>query len=163
MSKSSATEQRHARILAAAITNSGQKKKAIAEAARASAAELYQWETGRRPVPPERAAALARALGIENPADISPGYAEITSTHGTLAVATRPGPSGNTQMDLAIANLQNEVHAMALALGAITAVMVAHRPTEARDVAAALRRNVPAKYREVGLIHELVQVLEKNR
>lgn len=154
----SSAEQRQARILAAAIANSGLKKKAIAEAARASPAELYQWETGRRPVPPERAAALARALDIDNPADISQGYAEIASSRPRAAMTSDEHPEAEQ-----LALLQAEVHALTLALGAITAAMVAHRPTEAQDVAAALRRNVPARHREGGLIQELLRVLDKKR
>lgn len=156
---------RESRILAAAIDASEQKKKDIAEAAGVSPAELYQWQTARRPVPPERAATLARVLGIDDPATISVGYAEVAaSTDGALALASTPSTRGSeAPADLAIARLQNDVHALSLALGALTTVMVVHRPTEAQDVASALRRNVPAKFRDRGLIQELIQVLEKKR
>jgi transcriptional regulator with XRE-family HTH domain len=156
---------RESRILAAAVDASKQKKKDIADAAGVSPAELYQWATARRPVPPERAATLARVLGIEDPSSISTGYAEIAaSTDGALALASAPSARGSdAPTDLSIASLQNDVHALSLALGALTTVMVAHRPTEAQDVASALRRNVPAKFRDRGLIQELIQVLEKKR
>ncbi|HDS1649038.1 TPA: helix-turn-helix transcriptional regulator [Stenotrophomonas maltophilia] len=156
---------RESRILAAAVEESGQKKKDIADAAGVSPAELYQWATARRPVPAERAATLARVLGIEDPSSISIGYAEIAaSTDGALALASAPSSrASEVPSDLSIARLQNDVHALSLALGALTTVMVAHRPAEAQDVASALRRNVPAKFRDRGLIQELIQVLEKKR
>lgn len=164
--KSTAPEPtRESRILAAAIKASSAKKKDIADAVGVSAPELYQWETARRPVPPERAATLARVLGIDDPAQISAGYADVAaSTDGALALATSQSTRGaEAPADLSIARLQNDVHALSLALGALTTVMVAHRPTEAQDVASALRRNVPAKFRDRGLIHELIQVLERKR
>ena len=49
----------------------------------------------------------------------------------------------------------------AVRLDALTAAMVSHRPAEARDVAAALRRRVPAKFRDKGFLSELVAMLEK--
>lgn len=156
---------RESRILAAAIHASKQKKKDIADAVGVSPPELYQWETARRPVPPERAATLARVLGIQDPSSISTGFADVAaSTDGALALANGHAERAmDAPTDLSIARLQNDVHALSLALGALTAVMVAHRPAEAQDVASALRRNVPAKFRDRGLIQELIQVLEKKR
>lgn len=164
--KSPAPPSRESRILAAAVQGAGMKKAAIAAAAKCSPAELYQWETGRRPVPPERAPDLAAALGISDPASISPGYAEVAArTEGAIALAIAPKSPGEQEAptDLAIARLQNDVHALTLALGAMTAVMTAHRPAEAQALAGALRRNVPAKFRDRGLIHELLEVLDKVR
>lgn len=164
MSAKNPSPTKESLTLAAAIDSSGMKKKDIAESAGVTPPELYQWETARRPVPPERAAQLARVLGIKDPSAISAGYAEVAANaNGALALAVDSQRESEAPADLAIARLQNDVHALSLALGALTTVMVAHRPTEAKDVASALRRNVPAKFRDRGLVYELIQVLEKQR
>lgn len=63
--------------------------------------------------------------------------------------------------DLQIARLENDIHALNLAIGSLVSVMVNHRPAEAGDVAGALRRQVPEKFRDQGLLSELLAVLDK--
>lgn len=75
-------------------------------------------------------------------------------------VALRKTPDTVSE-GLAISRLENDVHVLNLALGALAAAMADHRPTEARDVAKALRRNVPAKFRDQGMLAELIAVLDK--
>lgn len=152
-----------AQALKAALTTPGESKAAIAEQIGVSPSLLYQWETGRRPVASEKAAIASRVLGIKDPATISEGYAEtLRSSLGANALMLKPADRDNDQAptDLAISRLQNDVHALSLALGALTSVMVAHRPAEAQAVAATVRRKVPAKWRDQGLIHELLAVLD---
>lgn len=167
MKKDQPVPTKESRIVAAAIgalmsADPGLKKTAIAEQIGVTAPMLYQWETGRRPIAPEKAARAAQVLGIDDPASISPGYAESLS-HAIGALALKPARDGAdaAPTDLAIARLQNDVHALSLALGAFTAVMVAHRPAEAQAVSAAVRRKIPAKWKDQGLIRELLAVLDK--
>lgn len=160
---------KESRIIAAAVktclsASSDLTKAAIAEQIGVGPPMLYQWETGRRPVAPEKAAKVAQVLGIDDPGMISPGYAEsLANAIGANALALKPSRSGPdaAPTDLAIARLQNDVHALSLALGAFTAVMVAHRPAEAQAVSAAVRRKIPAKWKDQGLIRELLEVLDK--
>lgn len=148
----------------AAVREPGVTRASIAEAAGVSPGMLYQWAKGIRPVAPEKAAILAQVLGIDDPAMISPGYTEtVAQAVGTNALKLKPDTrSQEAPADLAIARLQNDVHALSLALGAFTAVMVAHRPAEAKAAAAAIRRNVPGKFRDQGLIRELLSVLDQS-
>jgi transcriptional regulator with XRE-family HTH domain len=169
MRKERPVPTKESRIVAAAVAEAMAKdptltKARLAEQAGVSAGMLYQWETGMRPVAPERAARAAQALSIEDPATISVGYAEsLANAIGANALALAPAKAGreSAPADLAIARLQNDVHALSVALGVMTAVMVAHRPAEAQAVAAAVRRKVPAKWKDQGLIRELLEVLDK--
>lgn len=67
-----------AAAIRAALADPNTTKTTIAEQIGVSPGMLYQWSTGRRPVSPEKAAAAAKVLGIDDPASISPGYAEAT-------------------------------------------------------------------------------------
>lgn len=160
------TPTRESRALAAAISDSGMTKAAIAEQIGVSPGLVSQWASGYRPIAPEHAPALGTLLRID-PASISNGFAKIVQTGAVVAIGGKSTPVGATSQqpvedsDLAIARLQNDVHALTLALGSLTAVMVGHRPAEAQAVAAAMRRNVPAKYQDTGLIQQLLSMLDK--
>lgn len=159
MAKKTPKPTKESRILEAAINGSGMTKEAIAAVIGVSPGMVSQWSSGYRPVAPERAAALARAVGLDDPASISHGYAETVSSGSAALKLDQVDNEAPT--DLAIARLQNDVHALTMAIGSLTAVMVAHRPAEAQAVGAALRRNVPAKFRDQGMIRELLSVLDR--
>lgn len=114
-----------------------------------------QMVNGTRPVPSEHAKPIAELLGLR-PEAISSSYREGLEQFGSAATVGE----GEEQrpVDLAINRLENDVHAVNLVLGTILATMVAHRPAEAAELAAALRR-LPPKYRDQGLAYELGQVL----
>lgn len=61
-----------------------------------------------------------------------------------------------------ITRLENDIHALNLALSALTAVMVLHRPAEALAAAESVRKLAPSNYQDRGLIGELLEVLEQN-
>lgn len=86
--KSRVTEE--AAALDAAVRKSAKKKADIAASAGVSAAELYQWRVGIRPVPWQHAESLGGIIDID-PAMISKEYAEMrratpaSSVHGRVA------------------------------------------------------------------------------
>lgn len=65
--------------------------------------------------------------------------------------------------DLIDRRFENDVDSLRIAVATLAAVMVRHRPTEAQDAAKAIRKAVPAKFQEVGFLHELLGVLELAR
>lgn len=104
----------------------------------------------------------AKALGVSE--------MWLAEGKGPMRAEALPRSAGNVvplhkaaerEPDLAIARLENDVHALNLALGSLVAAMVSHRPTEAEDVAATLRRRVPAKFQDQGLLSELLAVLDR--
>lgn len=120
---------------------------------------VSQWRTSERPVPPQYAVALAAMLGLK-PEQVSAGYAQLQVAG---AVAVNPDTAGDVKLrpDLEIARLQNDIHALNLALGALVVTMTRHRPTEAKDAAAAMRKVIPKKFRDRGLVHELLTTLDQ--
>jgi hypothetical protein len=70
------------------------------------------------------------------------------------------GKADDRSTDLKIARLENDVHVLNIVLGTLVATMVDHRPAEAQDAAAALKKATPAKYLEGDLIQGLIEVLE---
>lgn len=146
------------RRISAAIDKSEMKKAALADAVGVTPSAVSQWASGNRPVPADKAPKLARLLGLD-PSEVSVAFRQVSeSSHGS-AVPIRADAADD--QGLAIARMQNDIHALNLALGAFAAAMVTHRPAEALDAAAALRRQVPKKYREQGLVKELTELLER--
>jgi predicted transcriptional regulator len=171
---------KESRALAAAIAESGLTKAAIAEQLDVSPGMVSQWASGHRPVSFGQALGLSAILRIADPASISAAFAELqdqleasnagaTVSDGQVtkrrvkSLGRMPAISGMSDVDpeLAIHRLENDVYALNLALGALTSVMVAHRPAEAQAAAAAMKRNIPSSYRDTGLIQQLISVLER--
>lgn len=153
-----------ARILRAAVEASGLTHAAIAEHLGGfDPSVISQWCIGHRPVPANKAVKLASLVGA-NPAEISAAYREVQQSVGgnVVPVPAQTGARDERDMGLVIARLENDVHALSLALGALAAVMVRHRPAEAADVAQAMRKRIPVKYRDGGLIRELLVMLDKS-
>lgn len=144
-----------AEAFSAALRFSGLTKAAVAEMVGVTPGAVSQWALGRRPIPAERAVTLARAVGAD-PMAISASYREtVKSAGGALQVV---GGSGNpSELD----QLRDEVESLQLATILMAATMVRHRPAEALDAAAALRRNAPARHRDRGLLKELAELLER--
>lgn len=67
------------------------------------------------------------------------------------------------RQSIKIAHLENDIHALNIALGALVATMVVHRPAEAAEAAAAFRKAVPREFADKGLIPELIAVLESGK
>lgn len=113
---------------------------------------VSQWATARRPVPADLAPAVADFLGL-TPEGVSTAYARIPLRVGE--------PSGTYAKHLPpnVQRAPDDIHALNLALGALVATMVRHRPAEAAAYAAALRKNTPPALRDVGLIRELLTTL----
>jgi len=68
-----------------------------------------------------------------------------------------------TDIDLDIARLHGDIRATNYVFAALISAMAVHRPAEARDVVDALRRTVPAQFRDHGLIRELLGAMDKAR
>lgn len=62
--------------LAAAIKVSGKTQQAIAGEVGVSQGAIWQWVHAKMRVPADRALALARALGVKDPGELSPHWAE---------------------------------------------------------------------------------------
>jgi DNA-binding transcriptional regulator YdaS (Cro superfamily) len=121
----------------------------LAASVGAAPAFVSQWATARRPVPPELAPGVAEFLGLR-PEQVSAAYARIPARGEPAPEALPP----------AVARTPNDVRAINLALGALVVAMTKHRPTEAVDVAAAIRRIAPTEFREHGLLKELLTTLD---
>lgn len=137
------------RAIAALVQKGGTDEKGslakIAADAGCSAAELYQWRSGIRPVPPERAEALARALQ-STPEKISPRYAGFPA-----------GERSREQVDEA------ELQSLKVAISLLSSVMAVHRPIEAKDAASAIRTapNIPPRLLKKGsFLQELIRTLD---
>lgn len=143
-----------------AIKRQRLKKAAIAEHLDVHPSYVSQMVSGLRPVPADMAVPLAKLLDAD-PKLISKAFREVQSSGGNVVPFRTPGEADDRPYELVIARLENDVHALNLALGALASVMVVHRPAEAADAAATLRRLVPAKFLGKGFVHELIALLEK--
>lgn len=149
---------------------------------------VSQWRKGRRPVARHHAGELAGLLGVR-PERISRDYREALelaqagrrgmtqdeveryAVRGTgsgtpiwmqeAAVMETQNGYGENSPEARLAQLEQEVHSLSLALASLASVMVQHRPVEAADAAASIRRQVPPKYRARGSLRELLEVLER--
>lgn len=156
MNKQTPRPTAESRRIAAAIDKSEMSKAALADAVGVTPSAVSQWASGHRPVPADKAPKLARLLGMD-PSDVSAAFRQVSeSSHGS-AVPLRADQTDD--QGLIIARLQNDVHALNMALGALASVMVMHRPAEALEVSSALRRQVPKKYRDQGMVAELIELL----
>lgn len=121
-----------------------------------SQGQVSHWTNARLPVPANRAIKLAAVLNITDPSEISVAYRDLAEK-----MASNPGADEPMRPDLIIARLENDVDSLRYALGSLVTAMVVHRPTEAADVAEALRKHVPAKFQRQGYVYELLKVLDK--
>lgn len=157
--KQAATPTKESLVITAALADT--TKSAVAKHMGVSDGLIYQWASGRRPVPAHQAPRLAKCLGVSDPAAVSAAYAKVQqSTIGNVVPMPNAKDADQRRSDLVIARLENDVDSLRFALAAMTAVMKAHRPTEAADAAKTIRRRVPAKFVNQGFLHELLQVLE---
>lgn len=138
--------------LKAALASRGKAAaKELADLLEMEPSGISQWATARRPVPAKLAPVVAEYLGVD-PAVISKAYALVPQR----SAAQR----GDVTEPHAISRLQNDVHAINLALAVLLTTMVRHRPAEAQEAAAALRKAAPARYRDIGLLKELLTTLD---
>lgn len=149
-----------AAALAKAIAAQKLKQAAIAEHLDVHPSLISQWVSGVRPVPADKAVPLGKLIDAD-PKRISRQFREVQSSGGNVVPFRAAGEKDERPYDLVIARLENDVHALNLALGALASVMVVHRPAEASDVASTLRRMVPAKFQDKGFVSELISLLEK--
>lgn len=115
---------------------------------------VSQWATARRPVPPDLAPLVADYLGLQ-PEVVSAAYARIPQRVGESA----PIPYGG-QLPPEVARAPQDIDAINMTLAVLVHTMVKHRPAEAADAAAAIRKMVPPAFRERGLIQELLTTLD---
>jgi DNA-binding transcriptional regulator YdaS (Cro superfamily) len=145
-------------LIAASIVSSGMTKAAIAKELDVEPANVSHWASATRPVPADKAVGLARLLEVE-PEAVSAAYAKIAVSGGSSVQSK--AASEALRPDLEIARLQNDIHALNLALASMVAVMTQHRPAEAKVVASTIRKSVPRKFRDQGLVHELLTTLDQ--
>lgn len=149
------------RAISAAITESKLTKAAIAEHMGVSPGLMSQWASGRSPVASWQAPKLAVMLGLD-PEQISADYRKVNAEQDNVVpIRNAEHPMNAQEATRAIARLESDVHALNAAMSVLVAVMVNHRPAEASDVAAWIRRRVPAPFREAGLLGELLADLER--
>ncbi|MFN7782269.1 MAG: helix-turn-helix domain-containing protein [Lysobacterales bacterium] len=122
---------------------------------------VSQWCRSVRPVSIANAKALADMLGIEDPGQISKPWRDAQMIGvGQALPKLAPEEEDARRPELVIARLENDVHALSLALATIVSVMVVHRPAEAADAAEAMRKQIPRKWRDKGLLAEILQTLD---
>ena len=88
---------RYARAFAEAMDSTGTRNITVAAHARVGSNNVSQWRTGRRPIPAERAVAIAALLGVA-PERISEGYERLlhagyTPPHKAASLGARTGAS----------------------------------------------------------------------
>lgn len=88
---------RYARAFAEAMDSTSTRNTTVAAHARVGSNNVSQWRTGRRPIPAERAVAIAALMGVA-PERISEGYERLlhagyTPPHKTLSIGSRTGAS----------------------------------------------------------------------
>ena len=88
---------RYARAFAEAMDSTGTRNITVAAHAMVGSNNVSQWRTGRRPIPAERAVAIAALMGVA-PERISEGYERLlhagyTPPHKTLSIGSRTGAS----------------------------------------------------------------------
>jgi transcriptional regulator with XRE-family HTH domain len=151
------------RAVKAAIDASGLAQTAIADMIGVSPGMVSQWASGMRPVPSDKAPKFAKAVGqTDDPGKFSAAYRGVVAAQGGALPVNVTATSGDArEFGLVISRLENDIHALNLALGLLTGVMKEHRPAEAAAVASLIRRKVPPKYRDKGLLSELLGALEK--
>lgn len=147
--------------LKAAFEATGIKKAALARKVGVASALVWQWLDGRTPVPADKAVRVAEALSTD-PKRISAAYAEVAANEPSSALPDiSPARIDERRPELVIARLENDIHALSYAVSALIAATTSHRPVEARALAGAIRRRVPAKFRDKGLVHELLVTLDR--
>lgn len=149
-------------VLKAAFDSTGLTQAAIARKLDVTPGLIWQWLNGNTAVPANKAVRLAEIVSTD-PRKISAAYADVHQHEPGNVVPIRAPLSGEDarRPDLVIARLENDVTALNYALAALIATMTAHRPTEARDAASTIRKSVPAKFRDKGLLHELLQTMDR--
>jgi hypothetical protein len=100
-------------------------------------------------------------LGLQDPGLISKAWRDAHRAGvGQAVPVPLPEEEDARRPELVVARLENDVHALSLALATIVSVMVVHRPAEAADAAEAMRKAIPRKWRDKGLIAELLTSLD---
>lgn len=150
-----AKQTAESRLLDATLTRlveGGRKLTDIAQRSGCSPAELYQWRAAIRTVPANKAQILASEIGLE-PGAISAPFRKGRDLHGGETPNKAPA-------EVRLRVLQNDVIAIRYVLGPLFAVMLKHRPAEAKDLVAALRKT-PAEFQaRNGLVHQLLAALD---
>lgn len=134
----------------AAIHASDMTKAAIAELVGVTPAFVSQWAKGKRPIPAERAAAVAQLLNVD-PCTISASYRSWLHSIGTAARDS--SPTGE------LAELRRTVEQLKTVALVMATTMARHRPIEARSAAALIRKYATQEQHESGLLPDVLSRL----
>lgn len=150
-----------ARALLKAIDAAGITKAAVADHLGVSPSMVSQWVSGHRPVSAAQAGPLARLVHV-SPDLISADYRRVepaaaTAGGGAPTNVSEPAASYGGEAG----ELHQRIDALTIALAVMAAGTVRHRPIEAQEMAAALRKRVPVWQRDQGLMKELIELLER--
>jgi transcriptional regulator with XRE-family HTH domain len=146
--------------LASAMRTKGVKNVDLATYADVTPGAVSQWVKGRRPVPANKARAVAEFVGVQ-PEQISLKYGEISEQRGVYDLDAQPSETHDPlSLDKTINRIESDIDALRMAFGVLAGVMVAHRPAEAADVAKALRKHLSARFARQGFVHELLELLK---
>lgn len=161
MKDKTATPTKEALRLKAAIDASDYTGAEVAANLDVDPSLVSQWCTSRRPVALEKAKPLADMLGIADPGLISKAWRDAHRAGvGQAVPIPQPEDEDVRRPELVVARLENDVHALSLALATLVSVMVVHRPAEAADAAEAMRKQIPRKWRDKGFLAEILQTLD---
>lgn len=150
------------RAIKAAIDAAGMKQKDIAPLLGVEPSMVSQWASGARPLPADKAPTFARVVRYEGDVgSLSAAYRSVYAAQGAGGAVQHAERTGDLRdLGLIVSRLENDIRALNLAIGVFAAVMVEHRPTEASDVASAIRRLMPPKFRDKGLLGQLLEALD---
>lgn len=95
-------EKAAAKVISEALDASERSQEDVAADVGVSQGQIAHWKNGRLPVPAKRAAPLAKALGVADPATISVEFAESVSRNlGWISTPPASTPGRITQDQLA--------------------------------------------------------------
>ncbi|MDE2255945.1 MAG: hypothetical protein KGL42_16980 [Betaproteobacteria bacterium] len=156
------TPTAESRAIKAAIDASGMRQKDIAPLLGVEPSMVSQWATGVRPLPADKAPTFARVVNYAGDVGaLSVAYREVYAAQGAGGAVHHAERTGDLRdIGLVLSRLENDVRALNLTIGVIVSTMVDHRPAEAAEVASAIHRLIPPKFRDKGLLGQLLEALD---
>lgn len=130
----------------------------VAEVVGVSPGQISHWSSGRLAVPARRAPALAKALGIDDPGELSVEYRAQRDQHRKSARGVTL--ISDSSMEELVA-LRAEVDALRALVVTTLTVGASHRPIEAADVARRIRRHVHPAIARQPTAAEVLDAIDK--
>lgn len=159
MSEEKRTYTSEAKIIKGRMSDLGISAETVAARLDVSGGMVSQWRRGYRPVAANHAVALAKLLQVDDPSDISPAwrdiYRDVVDFYGLARNRERIMKSSADELK----ELQRQIDELQLVLAANAVTMTEHRPAEARDFAALIRKRTTPQEARGGFVADLLDDL----